>query len=336
MRKLKFKFNSVVSKYLFIAIAILVLFFISYGVFSIFSPSKEEMYLYDLMDSIKDTNNQCKSFLDDSNINVEKALKTIPKMREQLYSTSIDSTSNEYAAIADNSATYLNISRGLNENILLLDQLQAMLNNPYGNDLELASTNLKIYRDASDSYYNLVEYDNSNFSLGNSMYSMINETIDYCISSNNTKKMNEIKSAEADKFISTLNELVVSMDKLIENYYERVIDCRSNKMTYELLVSKLDDTISKMESVKNILSQMSIPNDFLDIYNSFSEVSTLYSKYVYDVKYAILTEMVRRESVDIKDDYMDSLYDSSNKTLENVEKKYKIFTKEYNKLNDNY
>lgn len=336
MRKLKLKLNSLVTKYLFGAVAIFILFFISYSIFSKFSPSKEEIYLYELMDSIKDTNNQCKSFLDDSNINIEKALKTIPKMREGLFSIALEAGNNEYATLPEYSSNYSNLSKGLNDNILLLDQLQAMLNNPYGNDIDMASESLKIYRDAADSYYNLIEYDNSTFSLGNSMYSVINETIDYCISSTNSKKIEEIKSAEAKKFLSTINELVISLDKIMDNYYDRVLECRSNKMTYELLISKIDDTLSKMDSIKNILSQMSIPNDFLDIYNSFSDVTTLYRKYIFDVKYAIVTESVRRDKADITKDYMDSLYESSSKTLEDVENKYKNFIKEYNRLNGNY
>lgn len=335
MRKINLKFDNKVAKGIAIAIAVLVLFFISYGIFSIFSPTKEQMYLNNLMDNIKDINNECKSFLDNSTINVENALKTLPKMREALYSTALNAGNNKYSNEAKYATTFLNLSKGLNENILLLDQLSAMLSNPYGKDLDMAGENLKIYRDAAENYYNLIEYKNSTFSLGIPMHTIINETLDYCISSNNAKKIEEIKTAEADRFISKVNELTISMDKLMIDYYEKVMDCRTNKMTYELLISKLDDTISKMDSVKSILNQMSIPNEFLPLYNDFSEVVNLYSKYVFDVKYAIVTESVRRDKADITEDYMDSLYKSSSKTYEDVQKKYKNFTKEYNKLKGN-
>ncbi len=335
MRKINLKIENKRTKGVAIAIAVLVLFFISYSIFSIFSPTKEQMYLNDLMDNIKDINNECKGFLDNSTINVEKALKTIPKMKEALYSIALNAGNSKYANKVNYANDYLNLSKGLNENILLLDQLSAMLSNPYGKDLELAGENLKIYRDSSENYYNLIGYKNSTFSLGNPMHTMINKTLDYCISSNNVKKIEEIKAAEAEIFISKLNELTISMDKLIVNYYEKVMDCRTNKMTYELLISKLDDTISKIDSVKTILNQMSIPNEFLPLYNKFSEVVNLYSKYTFDVKYAIVTESVRRDKSDITEDYMDSLYESSSKTYEDVQKKYKNFSKEYNKFKGN-
>ena len=336
MRKVTIKFNNEITKYTLITIIILSLLIVGTFIFKFFSSSKEELYLYDLMDSILDINNQCKSFVDNSNINVEKALETIPKMREKLYSIAINDINTEYASLPSHSSDYQNLSKGISENLLLLDQVQAMLNNPYGNDLELAADSLKIYRDTSESYYNLIPYNKSTFSLGISMHNFINETIDYCLSSNNSKKIDELKKAESEQFISTLNELTTSLNNIMENYYDKVMDCRSSKMTYQLLISKIDTNISKVEAIKNVLSQISIPNNFIDIYNSFSEVINLYNKYIYDVKYAVVTESVRRDTSDITSDYMDSLYESSTKTLENVEKKYKNFIKEYNKLNSNY
>lgn len=335
MRRFNFKLNKKVITGITIAVATILLFFISYSAFSVFSPTKEQMYLNDLMDNIKDVNNESKDLIDNSNINVEKALKTLPKMRQALYSIAIDTGNSKYSTDPKYSSAFQNLSKGLNENILLYDQLHAMLSNPYGKDLETSGESLKIYRDSSENYYNLIEYKNSTFSLGNSMHLMINETLDYCISSNNAKKIEEIKAAEAERFLSKLNELTISLDKLMVNYYDKVMDCRTNKMTYELLISKLDDTITKMDSVKNVLNQMSIPNEFLSLYNNFSEVSNLYSKYLFDVKYAIVTESVRRDKADITVDYMDSLYESSNKTYEDVQTKYKNFTKEYNKFKGN-
>lgn len=329
------KLDKKVSKVIAVVIAIILLFLASYSLFSFFSPTKEQMYLNDLMDSIDDTNNQSKSFIDDSNLNIEKALKTLPKMRENLYSIAIDIGNSKYSYEPKYSQSFSSLSKGLNENILLLDQLYAMLSNPFGKDLELAGESLKIYRDSSETYYNLIEYKNSTFSLSSSLKLLVDETLDYCISSNNAKKIEEIKATEAKIFLSKLNELIISMDKLMVNYYDKVMDCRTNKMTYELLISKLDDTISKMDSVKNVLSQMTIPNEFVSLYNSFSEVVNLYNKYVFDVKYAIVTESVRREKPDITEDYMDSLYESSSKTYENLQKKYKNFTKEYNKFKGN-
>jgi hypothetical protein len=332
----KFTINNVVIKYLCFFIIGIILFFISYGFFSNFSFNKSERYLYNTMNSISKVNNKSKSFLDNNDINVDEALSSLPKMKTDLIDISVTLNSSPYVKDPDYIEGYENLSKGLNENILIIDQLEAMLKNPYGNDIEIAANNLKLFRDTAENYYGLIDIDNSNYNLGVPMYSAINSAIDYCISSNNLKRISDFKSAEATKFLDTLRELVISLDSLSHNFYKDVLKCRGGNMTYELLISDIDDTTKKLVSVQNVLSQMSIPNDFSSIYKDYSEIVLLYNDYLYGIKYAIVTEKVRRENKDIKEDFMDSLYVSSNETYDKIEEMYKNFTKEYNNLNSNY
>lgn len=323
-------------KYLCFSIIGISLFFISYGFFSKFSLDKGERYLYSTMNSILKVNNRSKDFLDNNSINVEKALSSLPEMKTDLIDISIDLNSSPYAKDIDYAEDHKNLSKGLNENILIIEQLEAMLKNPYGNDIEIAANNLKLFRDTAENYYRLITIDDCSYDLGVPLYSIINSTIDYCISTNNLKIISDFKSAEVAKFLGTLKELVISLDNLKYDFYQDVLKCRSGSMTYELLVSNIDDTASKLVSVQNVLSQMSIPDDFASIYSDYSKSVSLYNDYLYKIKYAVITEKVRRESKDVKEDFMDSLYVSSNETYDKLEKVYKNFTKEYNNLNSNY
>lgn len=332
----KFKIDNVIIKYLCFSIIGIILFFISYGFFSNFSFDKGERYLYSTMNSILKVNNKSKDFLDNSNINVEKALNSLPEMKTDLIDISIDLNSSPYAKDIDYAEDHENLSKGLTENILIIEQLEAMLKNPYGNDIEIAANNLKLFRDTTENYYRSITIDDCSYDLGVPMYSIINSTIDYCISTNNSKRIADFKSAETTKFLDTLKELVISLDNLKHDFYQDVLKCRSGSMTYELLVSNIDDTASKLVSVQNVLSQMSIPDNFELIYSDYSKSVSLYNDYLYKIKYAIVTEKVRRESKDVKEDFMDSLYVSSNETYDKLEKAYKNFTKEYNNLNSNY
>lgn len=332
----KIKIDNIVMKYLCFFIIGIILFFMSYGFFSKFSFNKEERYISNTMKSIWKVNNSCKILID-NNIDVEKALSVLTKMKADLIDISIDLNSNPSAKEVISPENYENLSKGLNENILIIEQLEAMLKNPNGSDIQLAANNLKAFRDATENYYDLIKLKKDyNYDLGVPMYSVIDSTIDYCISSNNLKKISDLKSADITKFIHTLRELVISLDSLKYNFYEDVLKCRSGNMTYELLISNIDDTSKKLASVQNILSQMSIPDDFSSLYKDFTEVVSSYNDYLYEIKYAILTEKVRRDSKDVKEDFMDSLYVSSNETYDKIEKMYKNFTKEYNNLNSNY
>ncbi|MEG0308321.1 MAG: hypothetical protein RR636_10280 [Clostridium sp.] len=331
-----FKINNVVVKYLCFFIVGICLFFISYSFFNQFSSSKGKRVLYNTINSISKVNNKSKSFLDNNSLDIDTALKILPQMSDDLINISSNLNSSKYIADNYNTNDYTNLIKGLSENILIIDQLNAMLNNPYGSDIELAANNLKNFRDTTTNYYSLISYKNSIFDLGLSLNSAIDLSIDYCMSSNNLRKISEMKLAESTKFISTLGELVISLENLKCDYYSKVLECRSGNLTYELLISNLNDTLLKLNSVKSVLSQMTIPDRFSSIYDDFLEIITIYNNYLLDVKYAIVTENVRRSNKDIKKDFMDSLYISSNKIYSDMEVKYKKFINEYNSLNSTY
>jgi len=288
------------------------------------------------MESISKVNNKSKCFIDNGTLNVDKSLATLPEMKTDLIDISLKLNSSIYSQEKDSIDNYTNLSKGLNENILILEQLEAMLKNPYGNDIDRAANDLKIYRNTAEYYYSQIRLKKSSYDLGVSLHSAISSTIDYSISTNNSKRISELRSAEATKFLTILNELKISLDSLNKDFYLDVLKCRSGNKSYELLLSNIDDTVLKLDALNSVLHKMSIPDNYLPIYTDFSKTVSLYTDYVYGIKYAVVTEKVRRESKDIKEDFMDSLYVWSNKTYKNFEVMYNNFIEEYNNVVNNY
>ncbi len=336
MKESKFKINNIIIRYLCFSMAGICLFLISYNFFGKFPLSKSERYLDNTMESILKINNKSKCFIDNGTLNVDKSLTTLPEMKADLIDISLKLNSSIYSQKEDSTNNYSNLLKGLNENILILEQLEAMLKNPYGNDIDLAANDLKIYRNTAEYYYNEIKVKKSSYNLGVSLHSAISSTMDYCISSNNSKRISELRSAEAAKFLTTLNEMKISLDSLNKDFYLEVLKCRSGNKSYELLLSSIDDTILKLDALNSVLSKMSIPDNYLTIYNDFSKTVSLYNDYVYGIKYAVATEKVRRESKDIKEDFMDSLYVWSKNTYKNFEVMYNNFIAEYNNVVSNY
>ncbi len=336
MREGKFKINNIIIRYLCFSIASICLFLISYNFFGKFSLSESERYLDNTMESISKVNNKSKCFIDNGTLNVDKSLATLPEMKTDLIDISLKLNSSIYSQEKDSIDNYTNLSKGLNENILILEQLEAMLKNPYGNDIDRAANDLKIYRNTAEYYYSQIRLKKSSYDLGVSLHSAISSTIDYSISTNNSKRISELRSAEATKFLTILNELKISLDSLNKDFYLDVLKCRSGNKSYELLLSNIDDTVLKLDALNSVLHKMSIPDNYLPIYTDFSKTVSLYTDYVYGIKYAVVTEKVRRESKDIKEDFMDSLYVWSNKTYKNFEVMYNNFIEEYNNVVNNY
>lgn len=314
------------------AIIILV---IGYSVFTKKVPFEKDNYIEEITDRIGSANDMSRDFLDNSSLNTEKALDTLPKIKKTLLEIVSDVNSSAESSSEEYSGSCAIIKSGLFENILVVDQLTGMLSNPTGNDVELAANNLKIFRDSADSYYSLISIDNKNFNLGTSMYTAINSAIDYCICSTNAKKLDDLQKAEESSFLNTFKELVFSLDNIMTDYYIRVLDCRNNKITYELLISDVGNCISKVGSIKDLAAGIRIPDKYLGIYNEFMDILNLYNDYLFNLKYALVTEKVRIKNAKINNDSIDSLYDSCNQSYGNLQAKYKKFLKEYNKLSSN-
>lgn len=336
MRKYLFDINKLPLKLISIIAVVLCILLIFFKIFPNPLPFNRVSYLEKSMNSILEINNSSKEFLDSSSLNVKKALEVLPKMKGDLMNISIEINSTDRKKTPDIEEKLTLLSKGLSENILVIEQLEAMLQNPNGNDINLAADNLKVYRDTADSYYGLLSLNEDNYNLGTPLYTTINAALDYCISINNEKKIAELKTIENNNFFNSINDLIISMDNLIINYYDNVADCRNSKKTYELLIAEINTNSSKLQSVKDVLSKLSVPDDFHSIYNDFSEIVNLYSDYLYNFKYNVATEKVLRKNEGTSEETINSLYESSNKALTEIEKKYKKFTKAYNNLNRNY
>lgn len=336
MRKYLFDINKLPLKLISIIAVVLCILLIFFKIFPNPLPFNRVIYLEKSMNSILEINNSSKEFLDSSSLNVKKALEVLPKMKGDLMNISIEINSTDRKKTPDIEENLTLLSKGLSENILVIEQLEAMLQNPNGNDINLAADNLKVYRDTADSYYGLLSLNEDNYNLGTPLYTTINAALDYCISINNEKKIAELKTIENNNFFNSINDLIISMDNLIINYYDNVADCRNSKKTYELLIAEINTNSSKLQSVKDVLSKLSVPDDFHSIYNDFSEIVNLYSDYLYNFKYNVATEKVLRKNEGTSEETINSLYESSNKALTEIEKKYKKFTKAYNNLNRNY
>lgn len=336
MRKNLFNINKLSLKLFSIIAIVLFLLLLFFKFFSYGLPFNRTSFLEQSMKSILEINNSSKEFLDNSTLNLKKAKEILPKMKVDLIniSTEINSTDVKKTPSVEEKLNLL--SKGLSENILVIEQLEAMLQNPNGSDINSAADNLKVYRDNADSYYGLLSLNEDTYNLGTPLYTTINAALDYCISINNEKKIAELKAIENNNFFNSINDLIISMDNLIINYYDSVADCRNSKKTYELLILEINTNSSKLQSVKDVLSKLSVPDDFHSIYNDFSEIVNLYSDYLYNFKYNVATEKVLRKNKDTSEETINSLYDTSNKALIEIEKKYKKFTKAYNNLNRNY
>jgi hypothetical protein len=319
----------IAAKYLaFFAVGI-GLFLLSYSFFSNTGYKGYDRYLVDAISNIQEVNDKCKDFTTANSIDKNKALKKLTDINSDLNAIKNDLVDNPPT---EDNINYNSLLKGLDSNILILQQIEAMLNNPTGKDIEKAATDLQSYEDTTNNYYSLLSLKKLNFSIGKQLSLTINNVINYCLTSSNLRKEAEIKVDQYSDFIKKLDELNSLFTNNKVDYYPEVLKARKNGISYELIISSIDKTIIIGENIKTSLSDMIVPNDASPIYNQFKATIDNYNDYLKNIKYSIATESVHNNKKDAKEDFLDSLHVTSKKLYSEVEVKHKSFQKEYDKF----
>jgi len=210
-----------------------------------------------------------------------------------------------------------------------------MLNNPSGKDIEKAGRSLISYKETANNHYCLISLKNINFSIGRQLTTTIDNTLNYCLSSNNLKRGTEIKLEQLNGFITELDELSKYFESNKIDYYPEALKGRSKEKSYELIISDIDKTIASLENLKNSLDGMVVPNDGLTLFNEFKTIVNTYKDYLNNIKYSIATENVKNSNGNSSEDLLESLYITPRKLFSEVEVSYKNFLEKYNKFKDN-
>lgn len=308
------------------------LFLLSYSFFSKTAYKGYDRYLVNTISQIQKINDRCKDFTTSDSIEKEKAIKKLPTINSDLNAVRNDLIEKKPE---ENNENYNNLLKGVENNILIIQQLEAMVNNPMGKDIDKASENLKIYEDTANNYYSLLSIKNINFSIGKQLSLTLDNTINFCRTSNNLLKQAEIKVDQNSSFVTKIDELNSLFQKNKIDYYPEALKARKNQISYELIISSIDKTILEIENIKAALDGMVVPNGTSELYKVFNTAVDEYYDYLKNTKYAIATESVHNLKGDAKEEFLDTLYVDSKKVFSEVEVKHKSFLKEYEKFKKN-
>lgn len=317
------------AKYLAFCAVAIGLFLISYNFFSKNTYKGYDKFLVSNISKIQEINDECRYFNTSDSIDKNKALKKIPSISYDL--SNIKNTLSEKPP-ADLNDNYNNLLKGLENNILIIQQAEAMLNNPTGKDIEQASKNLVSYKDTANNYYSLISIKNINFSTGSNLNQTVENTINYCLTSNNLKKGVEIKVEQYNGLVAKIEELNKTFQDNKVDYYPEAMKARKGIISYELIISNIDRGILILENLKSSLNEIIVPNDGLSIYRKFKGVLDTYDNYLKNIKYSIATESVHNSKGNAKEDFLDSLYITSKELFSEVEVNHKEFLIQYDKF----
>jgi len=282
------------------------------------------------INGINEVNLNIAEFNTNQTIDVDYARKQLPNIIKNL-STFRDKLANSQPTSKykkDNE----NLKLGLDKNLLIYRQTLAILNNPSGRDVEKSLADLKTFRNDCMDFYSLINIRNVEISLPKTSLTFIDNVLNYSYSAVMIRKETDIKSQQNQEFITKTDELLVNFLDSRTNLYSNVIKVRKKEMSYDDLLSLVEDDLTKLNKIQNDFKSLSVPPSAIPTYEAYKPLLIKHESYLRDFKLALTSEKTQTSSSKVDPSTLDGLYTSSNLLFNQVQSSYNDFVKTYSNL----
>ena len=289
-----------------------------------------ETTLVTSINSINEINKNIAQFNSNQTIDVNFAKEQLPNIIKDLSNLRDDLANSQPSS--KYKKDYENLKSGLDKNLLVYRQTLAILNNPSGKDVETSMENLKTYRNDCMNFYSLINIHNIKISLPDTSLTFIDNVLNYSYSALRIRKETDIKAEQNQEFISNIDALSNDFLKVRTNFYSYVIKIRKKEMSYDDLLTEVNDNFGKLNKVQADFKNLSIPPSAIPTYEAFKSLLGAYENYLRDFRLALTSEKVQILSAVVDPTVLDALYNSSKARFDEVENSYSDFIKIYTEL----
>lgn len=323
------------SKYKFKIILFLFVIFIPIGIFAFtYYTSINKVYdsyentLITNMNSINEVNKSIAIFNNNQTIDVNYAREELPNIIENLSNLSAHLTTSD--PISKYKKDYANLKSGLDNNLLIYRSALLVLHDPSGSDVEDYMESIKTYRDNCMYFYATINIKESKITLPQTSLTFIDNLLNYSYSAFMTKKETDIKHQQVQDFINIIDGFSKEFLDSKTNYYSYALKVRKKEMSYNKLLSLVEDNSKKLKNLKTDFNKSSsVPISAIPTYESFRPLFQLYETYLSYFNQALTNEKVQSLNAVVDPAELDALYTSSNIKFNEVTNYYDDFIKVY-------
>lgn len=229
-----------------------------------------------------------------------------------------------------NSYNYL--IKGLNQNISTYNYLINLLKSPINSNYQKNIDNIKYSYRECEKYYSSFTMKNVYLNKPNALENLIDNSIDYTYEEFKKHRDKEISQNQLIDFSEKIDSIYSSFSQIKKDYFNLLPQARVNKITYDDLLGKIDTDLSEIKKVSKDLYSISIPEKQTNIYNSLKTLLNDYQDYLENFKYTISIEQIKIKNENANMETLNSLYNTSNAKLANVNIDVESFTNLYKEL----
>ena len=328
--KLLTKFLSIIV-FAFIAVGV---FYGTYYFMIDKSASSYEANIKGHINTITLENQKVSAFLKNGTIDASNSSNIIKGLNEITASLTTLKNSLENEVPTDKYKTsHQSLIEGLNNNILVYKQIASVLQNLSSNDLDKSLTALDKYKADTVKNYSLFSVDNLKVSLPKESDTFINNAIRYISEISKTNKDLEIKLSQNLEFTEKLDSVIAKFLPLKVDLSLQLQKVRTKELTYDALLTSIDEYKSSYLSVKKDFTSIIVPSktEAVKIHTNFSNILTSYNLYLQELSFAVSNEKNKaaESKTPLSEETLKSLYSSANSKYLTLDNDYANFFKAY-------
>ena len=263
------------------------------------------------LNSINSSLNNCTA---DTSLNIQAASSLLKNGLADLDNckTSLASLSSN-----DNNQISSNLLKALDDTYNLYTYCLNYISTYEDYSLDELTANLDALKNNCIASYSKLSDEGISLNYSSSLQNFLYAFISHYSKLNQSKIESELKHSQNTEFITKLSAISNNFLELLEDLKPAVDRIREENRSFDAIINDLNDKENYFNSLKKDLNSVSIPEGYLNYYNSLNDIFSLYSSYLNSIRTAIIYE---RSSSDYKKNktVIDKNYDNAYKKYNNV------------------
>lgn len=308
-------------------LTILAIFSFTFNYFMSRGNSTYENSIIRYINDINSTNSSVILLIKGQTIDLAAAKKLLPDKIDHL-SRDKDALK-QLQPIESYKIIHQDLISGLENNINMYKQINAILISPKSPDLETSATNIATYKNDCMNFYSLTVFKSTKILLSEKSLTFINNSISYVNELVRLKKTTEIKASQNSDFNQNVDNILNKFQPLMIDFNVYAVKARNGIGTLDEVITKVDDTKNSFNGVTDDFSKLTVPPEAISLYNALNSTFTVFDLYLNDFRDALINEKRKAYSVALDKESVDSLYSLPLNNFKDLYTDYDRFVKLY-------
>ncbi|MCM8710728.1 hypothetical protein M2651_06760 [Clostridium sp. SYSU_GA19001] len=303
-------------------------FFGTYYLFIGDSMNSYEKNVKEIISKINDVNSSTASYSKGQAIDSEKLTAIRKEIPEKIQNLTVLKDKLQTITASDKyKADHENLTNGLEKNITIYRQIDAIYRDPEGKDIDKAADNLKTYMESCINYYSKIINKNLIITLPEGCVTFIENTLNYAYELGRIQRDKEITQNQNAEFIESLDNIASKFSPLKIDFSIQLSKTRNEGGNLDNIIALANKNDDELNYIRQEFSNLAVPAKAVNCYKLFNTAMDSYESYLQSFIYAVKNEKLAGSN--LTSEKLAEIYSDSTSKYNAAEKNYNSFLKTF-------